>query len=264
MRLAVRMGIHTGLVVVGEVGGGGRARSNWRWARHRTWRRGSRGWRRLIRWSSAPTTQLVQGYFPARPLGTHALKGVPQPLRGVSGAAARAAPEPPRSRPRHGLTPLVGREEEVGLLRRRWAQARRAGTGGAAQWRGRHWQIAPGAGGERARGRLGPRTRWEWRCSPYYHHTALYPLIELLQRALHWHPGMKRRTTKLEILVQALRQYRAARGGSPCRSWPGCCRCRSRQIATRLSRSPPNASDNRPSTCSWPWCWSWPPSVPCC
>ena len=32
-----------------------------------------------------------------------------------------------------------------------------------------------------------PHTRWECRCSPYYHNTALYPLIDVLQRALHWH-----------------------------------------------------------------------------
>lgn len=29
-----------------------------------------------------------------------------------------------------------------------------------------------------------PHTRWECRCSPYYQHTAFYPLIDLFQRAL--------------------------------------------------------------------------------
>ena len=49
VRLAVRMGIHTGLVVVGEMGGGG-GRNSWRWAKPPMWPPASKGWPRLIRW----------------------------------------------------------------------------------------------------------------------------------------------------------------------------------------------------------------------
>ena len=52
VRLAVRVGIHTGLVVVGEMGGGG-GRNSSLWATRRILRRASRGWQPPIPWSSA-------------------------------------------------------------------------------------------------------------------------------------------------------------------------------------------------------------------
>ena len=57
-----------------------------------------------------------------------------------------------------GLTPLVGREQEVGLLLERWAQVKDGyRAGGAAQRRGGHRQIAPGTGAARNRWPLSPR-----------------------------------------------------------------------------------------------------------
>jgi predicted ATPase len=52
-----------------------------------------------------------------------------------------------------------------------------------------------------------PHTRWECRSSPYYQNTALYPLIDLLQRALRWHQddAPEQRLEKLEYLLS---QYR--------------------------------------------------------
>ena len=52
-----------------------------------------------------------------------------------------------------------------------------------------------------------PHTRWEWRSSPYYHHTALYPLTEFLQRAVHW-PQQETADARLDTLEQLLRQSR--------------------------------------------------------
>ena len=49
VHLAVRLGFHTGLVVVGEVGGG-TGRNSWRSVRRPTWRPACKGWRRPIRW----------------------------------------------------------------------------------------------------------------------------------------------------------------------------------------------------------------------
>src|SRR5262249_23611930 len=123
VRLAVRLGIHTGLVVVGEIGSGGRQEQL---APGETPNIAAR-----LQGLAGPDTVgvseatglLVQGYFVYAPLRAPALRGVPQPLQvyqvlDESGAQTRLDVVPPR-----GLTPLVGRDEEVGLLQRRWQQA---------------------------------------------------------------------------------------------------------------------------------------------
>src|SRR5215470_9255022 len=77
---------------------------------------------------SDATYRLVQGYFECRDLGAHALRGVPEAMRlyhvlGESGATSRLDVAQPR-----GLTPLVGREQEVVLRVERWEQVK-AGHG---------------------------------------------------------------------------------------------------------------------------------------
>jgi hypothetical protein len=69
---------------------------------------------------SAATWSLVREYFTYDDLGTHVLKGVATPVQVYrvlqeSGVQSRLDAAVPR-----GLTPLVGREHEVGLLRERW------------------------------------------------------------------------------------------------------------------------------------------------
>src|SRR4029450_9006563 len=87
-----------------------------------------------------------------------------------------------------GLTPLVGREEELGLLQRRWAQAQdgagqivllsgEAGIGKSRLVQALKEQIlAEGA------------TRIEFRCSPYHQNSAMYPIIDHLQRLSQFAP----------------------------------------------------------------------------
>src|SRR5262249_24111176 len=68
------------------------------------------------------TAQLVAGYFTVQALGAQTLKGVPTPVpmyRVLGASGARSRLEAARG---HDLTPLVGREVEVALLRARWAQ----------------------------------------------------------------------------------------------------------------------------------------------
>src|SRR6185295_12571286 len=72
--------------------------------------------------------RLIRGYFLCESLGEHTLRGVSQPLNiyrvlSESGAQGRLDIAQPR-----GLTPLVGREQEVGLLCERWEQVK-AGHG---------------------------------------------------------------------------------------------------------------------------------------
>ena len=129
VRLAVRLGIHTGLVVVGEMGGGGRQEQL---ALGETPNIAAR-----LQGLAAPdtvvisaaTSQLVQGYFVCQAArGAGAQRRGRSPCRSIrsctrAGRRRRLDVATPR-----GLTPLVGRDEEVGLLQRRWAQAK-AGLG---------------------------------------------------------------------------------------------------------------------------------------
>jgi hypothetical protein len=56
-----------------------------------------------------------------------------------------------------------------------------------------------------------PHTRWECRSLPYYQNTALYPIIDLLQRALQWRQD-DTPEEKLERLEQTFSQYRVVVG----------------------------------------------------
>jgi len=124
IQLALRVGIHTGLVVVGAMGGAGRQEQL---ALGEVPNVCSR-----IEGLAAPNTiamgevtyRLVQGYFDCEALGEQTLRGVAEPLhvyRVLQASGARGRLDVAVTR---GLTPLVGRESEVTLLRERWEQAK--------------------------------------------------------------------------------------------------------------------------------------------
>ena len=81
------------------------------------------------------------------------------------------------------MTPLVGRDEELDLLLRRWARAK-AGDGQVVLVSGE-----PGIGKSRLvaalaeRLRPEPHLRLRYFCSPYYQDSTLYPFIDQLGRA---------------------------------------------------------------------------------
>jgi len=184
-RLAVRVGIHTGGVVVGDVGGEGRQE---RLALGETPNVAARlealaGPHCVV--VSAATHRLIEGFFVARDLGHQTLKGVSAPLRAfeiVEESAARSRLDAATA----SLTPLVGRAQEVGLLLDRWEQAGE-GRGHVVLLTGE-----PGIGKSRLTQVLkervaeAPHHRLEARCSPYYEHTPLYPIIDLLPRVFEW------------------------------------------------------------------------------
>src|SRR5205807_1370719 len=124
VHLAVRLGIHTGLVVVGDVGDGARQEQL---ALGETPNLAAR-----LQGIAAPNTlviraatfQLLGGFFACQPLGTPLLKGLAQPLavyRVLYESMARSRLEAVGST---GWTPLVGREQEIGVLLERWAQVK--------------------------------------------------------------------------------------------------------------------------------------------
>jgi len=124
IQLAIRLGIHTGLVVVGEMGGAGRQEQL---ALGEVPNVCSR-----IQGLAQPNTlavseasyRLVQGYFACQDLGAQTLRGVAEPIavyRVLQESGARGRLDVAVTR---GLTPLVGREQEVGLLLERWEQVK--------------------------------------------------------------------------------------------------------------------------------------------
>jgi class 3 adenylate cyclase len=185
-RLAVRIGIHTGLVVVGEMGGDGRQE-------HLALGDTPNVAARLQGLAtpdtiviSAVTHRLVQGYFAMAALGPQVLKGVAAPVPVYRILGASAAKSRLDVTAVTGWTPLVGRESEVALLLERWAQSQ-AGLGQVV--------LLSGEGGigksrlvevlrERVVGEGSPCIAL--RCSPYHTHSALYPVIEHLQRWLQF------------------------------------------------------------------------------
>jgi predicted ATPase len=108
---------------------------------------------------------------------------------------------------RIGLTPLVGREHELGLLQERWDRAKHA-EGQVVLLSGE-----PGIGKSRLvevlKEHVGQEgaTRIEFRCSPYHQNSALYPLIEHLQRLLQFGREDSPKA-KLKKLQQRLSHYR--------------------------------------------------------
>jgi TOMM system kinase/cyclase fusion protein len=183
VHLAARLGIHTGLVVVGEVGGGTRQEQLALGETPNLAARlqGIAAPNTLV--ISATTFQLLGGFFACQPLGTPPLKGQTQPLvvyRVLYESMARSRLEAASST---GWTPLVGREQEIGLLLERWAQVKDGLgqvvllSGEAGIGKSRLVQVLKEHVAAEPQAWLTP-----CQCSPYYRNTALYPLIDLLER----------------------------------------------------------------------------------
>src|SRR5262249_1018461 len=117
----------------------------------------------------------IAGLFVAEERGIHELKGVPERVKLFR--LVRTSGGGRRSGQRH-LTPLVGRDEEMGILMRRWQRARR-GDGQLMLIVGE-----PGVGKSRlieefhARLREAPNTWVEWSCSQLLQNTPLHPIAE--------------------------------------------------------------------------------------
>jgi class 3 adenylate cyclase/predicted ATPase len=186
IRLAVRLGMHTGLVVVGAMGGAGRQEQLALGEVPNIAARLQGLAEPDTVLISADTYRLIQGYFACQTLGNHALRGVSQPIAVYqvlqeSGAQSRLDIAGPS-----GLTPLAGRESEVLLLLERWAHSQGGGgqvvllSGEAGIGKSRLVEVLC------ERVRSASATRIVFRCSPYYQNSALYPVIDHLQRFLQW------------------------------------------------------------------------------
>jgi class 3 adenylate cyclase/Tfp pilus assembly protein PilF len=187
--LAARVGIATGLVMIGDLIGQGSATEEAvvgetpnLAARLQTFAAPGRV---VI---SQATRRLVGGLFELTDLGPQRLKGFAEPLAAwrVEGAGR---PEG-RFDALHGerLTPLVGRGHELGILLERWEWAK-DGDGQTVLLAGE-----PGIGKSRLVRSLieriagEPHTRLRYYCSPYRSNSALFPLVDQLERAVGFRP----------------------------------------------------------------------------
>jgi predicted ATPase len=205
--LEVRIGIHTGPVVVGEIGAGERTE---RLALGDTPNLAAR-----VQGKAEPNTvfisqatyRLVQGFFTCEGLGPQSLKNVAAPLELYRVHSEEEAHTRFEVSVQKGLTPLVGRDAELGVLQQCWEQAK-AGDGQVVQLSGE-----PGIGKSRLVQELKEyvsaegATRIEFRCSPYHQNSAFYPLIDHLQRRLQLahHETPQAKLAKLQQALLASR-----------------------------------------------------------
>ena len=182
--LQTRVGIATGLVVVGDLIGSGASQEQAIVGETPNLAARLQGVAEPNSVVIAESTRkLVGNLFELEDLGAQDLKGITGPVR--AWAALRPASVEGRFEAFHasGLTELVGREEELELLLRRWSKAK-SGEGQVVLLSGE-----TGIGKSRLTAALlerlaaEPHTRLRYFCSPQHTDSALFPIISQMERA---------------------------------------------------------------------------------
>ncbi len=196
--LQVRIGIGTGLVVVGDLVGSGDSQE--RGVVGETPNLAAR-----LQAVAAPNTvvigprtrRLLADLFEYQDLGQIEVKGFAEPVHAYQVVRVSSV-ESRFEALRTTTTPLVGRDEEIELLMRRWQQAK-DGDGSVVLISGE-----PGIGKSRIAATLverlsaEPHTRLRYFCSPHHQDSALYPSIAQLERAA----GFRREDTAEQRLAK--------------------------------------------------------------
>jgi class 3 adenylate cyclase len=182
-RLQLRIGIATGLVVVGDLIGAGSAQEQAIVGEtpHLAARLQALAEPNAVVIADS-TRRLIGGLFELADLGPQSLRGFAEPQRAWRALAENRALgrfEALRS----GATPLIGREEEIELLLRRWTRAKRgegqvvllAGEAGIGKSR-LTVALMKRVAGE-------PHTRLRYFCSPQHTDSPFYPIIGQMERA---------------------------------------------------------------------------------
>jgi class 3 adenylate cyclase/predicted ATPase len=153
---------------------------------------------------AASTRRLVGRMFDCRVLAADELDGLPPSVEAWQVRGEMAGIGRFEARRAATLTQLVGRQEEMELLLRRWDQAK-LGEGRVVLL-----SAEPGIGKSRiaesllARLEGEPHTRLRYFCSPHHTHSPLYPTITQLERAAGFEPGSSAnaKLDRLEALLK--------------------------------------------------------------
>ena len=202
--LAVRVGIATGSVVVGDIVGEGAAQESaviGETPNLAARLQGIAEPNAVV--LSAATRQLVSGRFELDELGPQTLKGIDQPVPAYRALAVRDVSRFDAVREQR-YTPLVGRVEELAMLERRWGLAVEGEgqvvllSGEAGVGKSRIVRALEDAIGEALDNRV------LYFCSPYHRSSAFHPVIEQAERAIGIGHGQTARQ-KLDAIENALR-----------------------------------------------------------
>ena len=202
--LQTRVGIATGLVVVGDLIGSGASQEQAIVGETPNLAARLQGIAEPNSVVIAENTRkLVGNLFELEDLGAQDLKGIAGSVRAY--AALRPSSVESRFDALHAgeLSELVGRDEELELLLRRWSKAK-AGEGQVALLSGE-----PGIGKSRLTAALlervatEPHTRLRYFCSPQHTDSALYPIISQMERAARftYDDTAQAKLDKLEALL---------------------------------------------------------------
>ena len=181
--LQTRVGVATGLVVVGEMIGWGATRSPTSSAKPRTWRRDCKGSRSPTGWSSPKVREGCSAVSSSLRSSARRISRASPDRRGCGRRCASSVASRFEALHASGLTALVGREEETKLLLRRWKRAK-SGEGQMVLLSGE-----AGIGKSRLMAALlerladDPHTRFRYFCSLQHTDSAFYPIIGQMERA---------------------------------------------------------------------------------
>ncbi len=206
--LKVRLGVHTGPVIAGEMGSGDTREEHA--IVGKTPNIGARiegiaEANSVV--MSSDTYRLIKDDFVCRSMGFHTLKGISEPMEvyqalhetGVQDRLDKTASVKER-------VPLVGRDQELQEILKRWEHIEN-GLGQLVLLKGE-----PGLGKSRLVKEFREQivnqahTEQECRCSPYHHNSVLYPLVNLLVKILQLHPEDPP-ASKLDKLEEFLSEY---------------------------------------------------------
>ena len=204
-KLAVRIGIATGIVVAGDLLGEGAARE------HAVVGETPNLAARLQALAapgevvvSAHTRQLVDHIFEVRALGPHDLKGFTAPVVAYAITGERASGSRFEARRAEPLAAMVGRDKELTSLIEQWRRVQ-SGEG--------HLTLITGDAGigksriiRAVQDTLASEqpARMDYQCSPYHADSALFPVIQHLTRAAHFEPAdnQESRLDRVEALLE--------------------------------------------------------------